>query len=177
MQFIDLKSQYAMLKSAIDARIQRVLDHGQYILGPEVAELEGRLAEFAGTRYCVSCASGTDALMIALMAKGVGSGDAVFVPPFTFFATAEVVALLGATPVFVDIDPVTFNIDPAQLDQAIVAVRARDAGEYPLPRSATGEAVMLRPRGVIAVDLFGQPADYDRIGAPQPRRWSAAEPA
>ena len=133
-------------------------------MGPEVAELENELASFAGTDHCISCSSGTDALLMALMAEGVGPGDAVFTTPFTFIATAEVITLLGAAPVFVDIDPVTFNIDPHQLDLAATAVRSQDATLYPLPISALGDEP-LRLKLIIPVDLFGHPADYDAINA------------
>src|SRR5215470_5446226 len=119
MQFIDLKAQYRKLKQDIDARIQTVLNHGQYILGPEVAELESRLAACTGSKYCIGCASGTDALLLAMMALGVGPGDEVVTTPFTFFATGEMIALLGAVPIFVDIDPETYNIDPARIEAAI----------------------------------------------------------
>jgi UDP-2-acetamido-2-deoxy-ribo-hexuluronate aminotransferase len=151
MDFIDLKKQQQRIRESIDRRIAKVLDHGRYILGPEITELESKLAAFCGTKHCVSCASGTDALLMGLMVLGVGPGDAVFVPSFTFVATAEVVALLGACPVFVDCDKQTFNMSPGALEQAIAAV------------SESWSAVV--PRGVIAVDLFGQPADYDEIGA------------
>src|SRR5262245_12736584 len=117
MEFVDLKSQYATLKSAIDGRIQSVLDHGQYIMGPEVEELERRLTERTGSRYSIGCSSGTDAILIALMAVGVGPGDEVVTTPFTFVATAETIALLGARPVFVDIDPRTYNLDPKLLNE------------------------------------------------------------
>jgi dTDP-4-amino-4,6-dideoxygalactose transaminase len=127
------------------------LRSGQYILGPEVGGLEKELAAFVGTKYSVTCASGTDALMIALMAKGIGPGDAVFTTPFTFVATAEVIALLGAVPVFVDIDPETYNIDAAALERAITDL--------------VGGAKNLRARAILPVDLFGLPADYDRINA------------
>ena len=146
--FVDLKAQYARLKPSIDARIHAVLDHGKFIMGPEVAELEEALAAFAGCRFAIGVSSGTDALLIALMAEGVGPGDAVFLPSFSFTATPEVVALLGATPVFADIDPHTFNIDPADLERRI--------GE-------TVAAGGLRPRVVMAVDLFGLPADYPAL--------------
>lgn len=148
--FADLKAQYARLKPEIDARIQAVLDHGRFILGPEVAEFEAALAAEAGCGHAIGVSSGTDALLMALMAEGVGAGDAVFLPAFTFTATAEVAMLLGARPVFVDVDPGTFNIDPADLTRRIEENAAR------------GEA---RPRAVIAVDLFGQPADYPAIEA------------
>ncbi len=146
MQFIDLAAQQARIRGDIDAAVAAVLDHGRYIMGPEVAQLEAALGEFSGVDHVVSCASGTDALVMALMVHGVGPGDAVFVPTFTFAATAECVALLGATPVFVDVDDVTFNIDPDKLAAAIDQV----------PDG-------LAPAGVIAVDLFGLPADYAAI--------------
>ncbi|WP_300156595.1 DegT/DnrJ/EryC1/StrS family aminotransferase [Solidesulfovibrio sp.] len=161
--FIDLKAQFAVLEPEIRARMDAVLAHGKFIMGPEVAELETALAAFAGTRHAVSCASGTDALLMPLLAWGVGPGDVVFTTPFTFIATAEVIALLGATPVFVDIDPRTYNIDPARLTQAIHAVRAQDPTLHPLPVAAM--AYKLRPKAVIPVDLFGLPADYDAIAA------------
>jgi dTDP-4-amino-4,6-dideoxygalactose transaminase len=148
MQFIDLAEQQARLRPAIDTAIAGVLDHGRYIMGPEVAQLEAALGEFSGVDHVVSCASGTDALVMALMVHGVGPGDAVFVPTFTFAATAESVALLGATPVFVDVDDVTFNLDVDKLAASIADV----------PDG-------LRPVGVIAVDLFGLPADYPAIDA------------
>lgn len=157
--FIDLKSQYETLKEQIDARIHAVLEHGQFIMGPEVRELEEKLAEYVGVKHAVGCASGTDALLLPLMALGVGPGDAVFTTPFTFIATAEVISLLGATPVFVDIDPVTYNIDPSQLALAIRALETKDPSIHPLP----ADHASLNARGVIAVDLYGLPADYDRI--------------
>ncbi len=147
--FLDLKAQQARLGPALRARIEAVLTHCQFILGPEVTELETRLAQFCGAAHCVGVSSGTDALQIALMAEGIGPGDAVFLPAFTYTATAEVVLVLGATPVFVDIDPRTFQIDPAALSARIEAVR-REA--------------RLRPRALIGVDLFGQPADWPRLG-------------
>jgi dTDP-4-amino-4,6-dideoxygalactose transaminase len=163
MQFIDLAAQQRRIRSDIEARILKVLDHGQYIMGPEVRELEERLAAYVGVKHGLSCASGTDALLLALMARGVGPGDAVFTTPFTFMATAEVIALLGAVPVFVDIEPVTFNLDPDRLDRAVAALRSRDASLSPLPAQALEGP--LRLRGIIAVDLFGVPADYDAIQA------------
>lgn len=147
MEFIDLKAQQARIKDKIDARIAAVLEHGGYILGPEVSELETKLAEFCGAKHALSCANGTDALQLALMALGIRTGDAVFVPSFTFAATAEVVPCMGATPVFVEVDPVSFNMDPDSLKRAIA--HARDLG--------------LRPAAVIPVDLFGLPADYDAL--------------
>ena len=147
--FIDLKAQYARLKPEIDAAIARVLAHGRFVMGPEVAAFEADLAAHAGVAHAVSCASGTDALTIALMAEGIGPGDAVFLPAFTFTATPEAVALLGARPVFVDVDETSYLIDSAALEAAIGECRTE------------GAAV---PRAVIAVDLFGQPADYEAIG-------------
>ncbi len=146
--FIDLQAQRARIATRVDRAIAAVLAHGQFIMGPEVAQLEARLAAHCGARHAIGCGSGTDALLLALMALDAGPGDAVFVPSFTFTATAEAVALMGATPVFVDIDAATFNMDPASLASAIAMV-ARGG--------------QLRPAGVIPVDLFGQPADYDAI--------------
>lgn len=150
LPFIDLQTQYSRLQHEMEEAVLKVLRGGKYILGPEVTELEARLAEFVQTSHCVSCASGTDALVMALMAKGVGPGDAVFTPPFTFVATAEAIATVGATPVFVDIDARTFNLDPERLREAIQSVKGSGR---------------LDPRGVIAVDLFGLPADYEQINA------------
>lgn len=159
--FIDLKAQWKHLETDIRQRMDAVLAHGRFIMGPEVAELEEKLAAFAGTKHCLSCSSGTDALMLGLMAAGVGPGDAVFTTPFTFIATAEVVSLLGATPVFVDIDPATFNMDPTALGRAVDALIAGDAKAHPLPKGTAG----LKPKAVLPVDLFGLPADYDAINA------------
>ncbi|MDY0039001.1 MAG: DegT/DnrJ/EryC1/StrS family aminotransferase [Desulforhabdus sp.] len=161
MQFIDLTRQQQRIRHSIEKRIQTVLDHGCYIMGPEVSELEASLASYVGVRHAIGCASGTDALLLALMAHGVKSGDAVFTTPFSFIATAEAIALLGAIPVFADIDPATFNIDPAKLEKAIEAFVLSDPAKYPLP--ATAKVSELRPRGVICVDLFGLPADYNTI--------------
>lgn len=147
ISFIDLKAQQVLIRDQIDAAITRVLDHGGYIMGPEVAALEKDLTNFCGAKHSISCASGTDALLIVLMAKNIGPGDAVICPAFTYTATPEVIALLGATPVFCDVREDTFNIDPASLPGAIMA--ARNAG--------------LNPRAIIAVDLFGHPAGYDEI--------------
>ncbi|MHB8066474.1 MAG: DegT/DnrJ/EryC1/StrS family aminotransferase [Desulfobaccales bacterium] len=168
MQFIDLAAQQRRIKQQIDECIQRVLAHGRYIMGPEVPELEEKLAGYVGAGHALGCASGTDALLLALMAYGVGPGDAIFTTPFTFIATAEVISLLGATPVFVDIDAATFNLDPAKLELAVQAVQTRDRAIYPVPYGLAAdkrELAVLRPRGVIPVDLFGLPADYDRINA------------
>ena len=148
--FLDLKAQQARLGPDLRARIEAVLAHCQFILGPEVGELETQLAQFCGAAHCVAVSSGTDALQIALMAEGIGPGDAVFLPAFTYTATAEVALVLGATPVFVDIDARTFQIDPEALEARIAAVKA--AGK-------------LRPRALIGVDLFGQPADWPRLAA------------
>lgn len=171
MDFIDLKTQQKRIKQQLDAGIQKVLAHGSYIMGPEIKELEAKLAAYVGVKHAVACASGTDALLMALMALDVGPGDAVFTTPFTFFATAEVISLLGATPVFVDIDPKTFNIDPAKLALAIKALKANDPSLHPLPKAITsplvgegkGEGVRPRPRCIIPVDLFGLTADYNAI--------------
>lgn len=143
IEFIDLKSQQNRLKSKIDLAIQRVLAHGQYILGPEVNELEEKLAAFVGAKYCITCANGTDALQIAQMALGIGPGDEVITPGFTYIATAETVALLGAKPVYVDVDPLTYNLDPQLLEAAITP----------------------RTKAIIPVSLYGQCADFDAINA------------
>ena len=134
MDFVDLKYQQKRIKDKLESRIQAVLAHGQYIMGPEVKELEERLAEYVGVNQAVSCASGTDALLLALMAFNLGPGDAIFTTPFTFVATAEVISLLGATPIFVDIDPRTFNMDPNKLELAIRALKSNDPTIHPLPR-------------------------------------------
>ena len=147
--FIDVAAQRRRLGGSIDAAVSRVLEHCQFILGPEVRALEAALAAFCGARHVVTCASGTDALLLVLMAKGIGRGDAVICPSFTFCATAEVVAILGATPVFADVDAATFNIAPDSAARAVEA--ARRAG--------------LNPRMIIPVDLFGLPADYKAINA------------
>ena len=123
MQFIDLQEQQLSIRKNIDKRLQKVLDHGKYIMGPEVDELEERLADYVDVEYCISCSSGTDALLIALMAKGIGKGDAIITTPFTFIATAEVIKLTGATPIFVDVDPHTFNINPGLISNGIKYTR------------------------------------------------------
>lgn len=161
MQFIDLGVQQKRIRNRLENNIKAVLDHGQYIMGPEIQLLEDKLAAYIETRFSLACASGTDALLLALMAYKVGPGDAIFTTPFTFVATGEVIRLLGATPVFVDIDPQTFNIDPSKLEQAITALKSEDPGLHPLPK--TSDIGALRPRGVIAVDLFGLPPDYLRL--------------
>ncbi len=160
MQFIDLAAQQARIREKIEANVTAVLDHGRYVMGPEIGALEKSLGEFVGAKHALACASGTDALLMALMAYDVGPGDAILTTPFTFIATAEVIALLGATPVFVDVDPATFNIDPEKIELAIAALRSGDSGRHPLP-----DVSGLTVRGIIAVDLFGLPADYDRINA------------
>ena len=152
IDFVDLKSQYRALRRDINTRIQTVLDHGQYILGPEVRELEQRLAAYVNSAHCISVASGTEALLIALMALEIGPGDEVITSPFTFVATAEVIALVGAKPVFVDVEPDTANLDAALLDAAITP----------------------RTRAIMPVSLYGQPADMDEISAIAARRGDIA---
>jgi dTDP-4-amino-4,6-dideoxygalactose transaminase len=147
--FIDIAAQRRRLGKSIDEAVARVLNHCQFINGPEVAALETALAQFSGARHVVSCASGTDALLMVLMAKNVGPGDAVLCPSFTFCATGEAVALTGATPVFIDVDEATFNVDAASLERGIATARQRG----------------LKPKAVIPVDLFGQSADHDAISA------------
>jgi dTDP-4-amino-4,6-dideoxygalactose transaminase len=163
IEFIDLQAQRAHIGRRVEEAILRVLAHGRYIMGPEVAELEQRLAQFCGVRHVLSCANGTDALGLALMAKGLRPGEAVLVPSFTFAATAEVVAWFGATPVFLDVDEHTFNMDPASLEAGI----------------ASAQRMGLAPVGVIPVDLFGLPADYDAIlaVAAAHRLWVVADAA
>ncbi len=161
MQFIDLDAQQKRIRERLEKNIKAVLDHGQYIMGPEIQLLEERMADYVGVNSAVACASGTDALLLALMAYNVGAGDAIFTTPFTFVATGEVISLLGATPVFVDIDPQSFNIDPLRLEQAIAAIHSKNPPGCALPRSdGVGS---LKPRGIIAVDLFGLPADYQQL--------------
>jgi len=143
MEFIDLAAQQSHIKDEIDLGIARVLAHGKYILGPEVSELEEKLVAYTGAKYCITCANGTDALQIALMALGIGPGDEVITPGFSYIATAETVALLGAKPVYIDIDPVTYNMDPSLLELAITE----------------------RTRAIIPVSLYGQCADFDKINA------------
>lgn len=150
MQFIDLKAQQDRIRPHIDEAIKKVLEHGQYIMGPEIGQLESMLAKFVDVRHAIGCSSGTDALLLPLMAYGVGAGDAVFTTPFTFFASCEMIALTGATPVFVDVDPDTYNIDPHKLQVLIDKVQAEGK---------------LNPRGIVPVDLFGLPADYAAINA------------
>lgn len=163
MQFIDLGAQQKRIRNSLENNIKAVLDHGQYIMGPEIQRLEEKLADYIHARYALSCASGTDALLLALMAHKVEPGDAIFTTPFTFVATGEVINLLGATPIFVDIDPLTYNIDPSKLERAIAALKSESSDLHPLPK--TSDIGRLRPRGVIAVDLFGLPPDYPRLEA------------
>jgi UDP-2-acetamido-2-deoxy-ribo-hexuluronate aminotransferase len=190
MNFIDLAGQQRRITDELNANMARVLAHGQYINGPEVRELEQALAGYCGVKHAIGCASGTDALLMALMALDIGPGDAVFTPPFTFIATAEPISLLGATPVFVDIDPTTFNIDPAKLEDALYDWEKKEAAEeralspgvmaiqaaFPdrpiIDRRRAGRRTGDRaagkiphPRAVIPVDLFGLSADYDAITA------------
>ena len=150
MQFRDLQKQYEVLKSEIDAAMVKVAASARFISGPEVKQLEAALGEYVGVKHCITCANGTDAISIALRAWGVGRGDAVFVPDFTFFSSGECPADEGATPIFVDVDPRTYNLDPARLEEAVKRVVAD--GKY-------------RARAVVAVDLFGLPADYPAIRA------------
>ncbi len=150
MEFRDLHRQYEALKSAIDQAVLSTVAEGRYIMGPAVRELEKQLSAYVGVAHCLTCANGTDALTLALKAWGIGPGDAVFVPDFTFFSSAEVVLLEGATPVFVDVDPSTYNIDPDRLEQAIEAVMAEGR---------------LAPKVIVAVDLFGLPANYPALRA------------
>ena len=161
MDFIDLKTQYRRLKPSVDSRISKVLEHGQYILGPEVAELEQSLAAYVGSKHCIGVASGTDALLISLLALDIGPGDEVITVPFTFFATAEMIALAGAKPVFVDIDRGTYNMDAAKLEAAITP----------------------RTKAIMPVSLYGQCPDIDAIntiacrnGLPDRRRSPGAGP-
>ncbi|GKT10883.1 DegT/DnrJ/EryC1/StrS aminotransferase family protein [Desulforhabdus sp. TSK] len=165
MEFIDLAAQQNTIRPELEKRIHTVLHHGQYIMGPEISELEQKLADFVGVRHAISCSSGTEALLMTLMAYEVGPGDAVFTTPFTFIATAEVISLLGATPVFVDIAPRTFNLDSDRLDLAIEALKYCDTTMHPLPSAGRIKTTPLVPKGIIAVDLFGLPADYDKINA------------
>ncbi len=148
MQFRDLHRQYEAMKAEIDEAMHSVVTSGAYIMGSHVSELEQQLADYVGVKHCITCGNGTDALCMALMAMGIGKGDAVFVPDFTFFATAEVVAMIGATPIFVDVDRRTYNIDTDKLYEAALTVMGDTD---------------LHPAAVIAVDLFGQPANYDRL--------------
>ena len=148
MEFRDLKKQYSVLKTQIDSKVQTACANAQFIGGAPVKDLEKALAEYVGVKHCITCANGTDALSLAVMAWGIGQGDAVFVPDFTYFASGEIVAYEGATPIFVDVCPDTYNIDPEKLEKAII--KAKNEGKYNL-------------KAVVAVDLFGLPADFDEI--------------
>lgn len=158
MEFVDLAAQQRRISAQLKERIDGVLGHGRYIMGPEVAEFEERLAEFTGAKHCVSCANGTDALFMALLSLGVGPGDAVLTVPFTFMATSEVIGLLGATPVFVDVEPDSYTMDPVSLENVLEML---EAGHPPAPGMPEG----LRPKAIIPVDLYGLPADYPCINA------------
>ena len=147
MKFIDLDTQQNKIRAKIEKRILSVLNHGKYIMGPEISELEEKLAKYVGVKHCISCSSGTDALLIPLLARGIGPGDAVITTPFTYIATAEVISLLGATPIFVDIYSSTYNIDPSKIESAISVAKNKN----------------LIPKAIIAVDLFGLPARYRLI--------------
>ena len=147
MDFIDLKAQQSRIREKIDKRVQSVLDHGKYIMGPEVFELEEKLSKYVNMKYCISCSSGTDALLIPLMAKGIGPGDAVITTPFTYIATAEVISLLGAEPIFVDIYESTYNINPDYINNTILEAERKG----------------LNVKAIIPVDLFGLPARYRLI--------------
>jgi len=157
----NLKKQYACVESRIKEEVINVLDSGQYIMGAKVQALEERLAQYVGVDHCITCASGTDALYMSLLAKDVGAGDIIITTPFTFFATAEVIALTGAVPVFVDVERDTFNISAKNIALAIEAIKKKDPDIYPLPDAAVLKDAKLR--GIIAVDLFGLPANYDAI--------------
>ncbi|MEG0769825.1 MAG: DegT/DnrJ/EryC1/StrS aminotransferase family protein, partial [Ruthenibacterium sp.] len=150
MEYRDLKTQYQCLKAEIDAAMQRVCTNANYISGAEVTELEQALAAYVGAKHCITCANGTDALSLVLMSWGIGKGDAVLVPDFTFFASGETVAFEDATPIFVDVDKDTFNLDAVKLEEKIIEVKAK--GAYNL-------------KAVISVDLFGLPANYPQIEA------------
>lgn len=150
MEFINLKKQYQLNKQKIDSAVMSVLEKGDYIMGQKVAELENRLAEYCGVKHCISCSNGTDAITLSLMAMGIKAGDAVFTTTFTFFATAEVIALVGATPIFVDIDETSFNIDIKKLEAEIIKCK---------------NDKKLNAKAIISVDLFGLPCDYDKIQA------------
>ena len=147
MQFIDLKAQQNLIREKIDQRIKKALDHGQYIMGPEIDELEEKLSNYIDVKHCISCSSGTDALLIPLMAMGIGPGDAIITTPFTYIATVEVISLLGATPVFCDIYDRTFNINPSCIEEAYNDALSKN----------------LKPKAIIPVNLFGLPARYRLI--------------
>ena len=147
MDFIDLKAQQELIRDKIDLRIKKILDHGKYIMGPEIDELEEKLASYVGVKHCISCSSGTDALLMPLLGLDIGPGDAVITTPFTYIATVEVISLVGATPIFCDIYDKTFNINPEKL--------------YPIPNEAYEKG--LNPKAIMPVDLFGLPARYRLI--------------
>lgn len=167
--FIDLKGQHNLIKTQIQANMDKVLEHGAYVMGPEIKKLEQNLARFCKQKYALACSSGTDALILSLLALNIKPGDAVLTTPFTFFATAEAVAFIGAVPVFVDIDPATFNISPNHLSKAIRALKNKNDDTYPLPDSGKPSGLghptpdSLVPKAIISVDLFGLPCDYDKI--------------
>ncbi len=161
MKFIDLAAQQTRIRDKIEERMKTVLDHGQYIMGPEIGELETRLASYTGTRHAIACSSGTDALMLTLMSYGVRPGDAIITAAFTFVATAEAISLLGAIPVFADIDPITFNLDPRSIEAAIESLRQKAPKNCPMPGKILERGPRLR--GIMGVDLFGLPADYAAI--------------
>ncbi|RQD67811.1 MAG: DegT/DnrJ/EryC1/StrS family aminotransferase [Desulfonatronovibrio sp. MSAO_Bac4] len=167
--FIDLKSQYEIVKGQVQDNIDAVLKHGAYVMGPEIGELEKSLADYCGQKHALACSSGTDALLLALLSLEIKPGDAVLTTPFTFFATAEAIAFMGAVPVFVDIDPETFNISPEGLERTIAALKENNSSGIPLPSSGAlsdlGHKVpeKLIPKAIISVDLFGLPCEYDLI--------------
>ena len=161
MEFVDLAYQRKRISSKIETSIRKVLEHGKFIMGPEVKELENKLSDYIGMKYAIACSSGTDALLLALMAHGVGKGDAIFTTPFTFIATAEVISLLGAVPVFVDIDPRSFNLDPEKLEEGIKSIKNLETKAKPF-NSKTFDGPII-PKGIIGVDLFGLPSDYTKI--------------
>lgn len=154
MEFIDLSSQQKLIRNKIEANIKKVLNHGKYIMGPEVYELEEKLSDYVGVKYAISCSSGTDALLMSLMAYGIGSCDYVITTPFTFIATAEVISILGAKPIFVDIDEKTYNIDPGKIEDFL---------RNPVDPTTNKVIEPDKIKGIIPVDIFGLPADYDRI--------------
>jgi len=166
MKLVDLTAQQEQIRDKIETNMNTVLAHGKYIMGPEIKELEHVLAEFVGVKHAISCSSGTDALFLSLLALGVGTGDMIITTPFTFIATAEVIALLGAIPVFADIDPDTFNIDPDKVEAAVRAVLNSDPSLNPLPENRHGASIAPQAlKGIITVDLFGLPAAYRHINA------------
>jgi len=154
MYFIDLKAQQILIRERLENNIKKVLDHGKYIMGPEVSELEEKLADFTGVKYAVGCSSGTDALLMALMSYDVGYGDYVITTPFTFISTAEVISILGAKPIFVDIDQNTYNIDPDKIEEFL---------KEPFDQETKKPIEPKRVRGIMPVDIFGLPAEYNRI--------------